>query len=515
VSRGILIPALLAALTIASRLPFLTPRLAHWDAVNYALGLHDFNVAAHQPHPPGSPYYILLGRAALGLTGDDNAALILVSIVSSVGAVVGVHALASVAFPGLRAAGLVAAMLLLTQPIFWGYGTMATPWTLLAALALAIGLACVLLLRGKRELVIPSALLVGIASGFRLDATIFLSPLWAWSMCKAESDWRRRLLALASVSACVFFWLVPVAASTSGGAGGWFDRMLALIGPTDTSDEPRQLLANTFISFGTLALVVAPAVVLSLTSEPRAAMRWLRTTVNGTSGVFWLLWIAPGFVFLWLVDSTEPGHDLLFAVALCALGAGMLCASARDRSHLASRVGLLAAAQVAVFLFASPRTDQAPPWAPNSMLLNVTASGLRQQQTSLGDSLQVIRSRFDPRDSVVLTLMGQDPYRFMMYYLPDYQVLNLDPAAPIIVAARDRRQSQRQVADGCLFATSEVRHALLVVWSRSEPGLVPPEATLVSSLDEAPFQVWEVKLGSDTPDYLNFKIGGPECPLHG
>jgi hypothetical protein len=168
-----------------------------------------------------------------------------------------------------------------------------------------------------------------------------------------------------------------------------------------------------------------------------------------------------------------------------------------------------------VFLFASPRTDQAPPWAPNSMLLNVTASGLRQQQTSLGDSLQVIRSRFDPRDSVVLTLMGQDPYRFMMYYLPDYQVLNLDPAAPIIVAARDRRQSQRQVADGCLFATSEVRHALLVVWSRSEPGLVPPEATLVSSLDEAPFQVWEVKLGSDTPDYLNFKIGGPECPLHG
>ena len=77
----------LACATVLSRLPLLAPRLAHWDAVNYALGLHDFNVAAHQPHPPGSPYFILLGRLALAVTADDNAALILVSLVASVGAV--------------------------------------------------------------------------------------------------------------------------------------------------------------------------------------------------------------------------------------------------------------------------------------------------------------------------------------------------------------------------------------------------------------------------------------------
>jgi hypothetical protein len=227
--------------------------------------------------------------------------------------------------------------------------------------------------------------------------------------------------------------------------------------------------------------------------------------------VFWLLWIAPGFVFLWLVDSTEPGHDLVFSVALCALGAGMLCASMRNRSHLVGLAALLAAAQTAVFLFAAPRADKDPPWAPNSMLLNVTASGLQHQQNSLSDSLQLIRSQFDPHDSVVLTLMGQDPYRFMMYYLPDYVVLNLDPAAPVAVSARGRRQGQRQVVDGCLFANGGVRHALLVVWAKSEPGLVPAEATLVSSVDEAPFQVWQVQPAPDTPDYLDFKIGGSAC----
>src|SRR6266568_3625073 len=130
--------AFLAAGTVALRLPFLTSRLAHWDAVNYALALHDFNVAAHQPHPPGSPYFVLLARAALVFTGDDNAALTLVSVLASVAAVLAEYALARLLF-GKRA-GVLAALVLMTQPVFWGYGTMATPWTLLAFLALCIGL---------------------------------------------------------------------------------------------------------------------------------------------------------------------------------------------------------------------------------------------------------------------------------------------------------------------------------------------------------------------------------------
>src|SRR6267378_1237638 len=148
---------LLAVGTVALRLPFLTPRLAHWDAVNYALALHDFNVAAHQPHPPGSPYFVVLARAALVFTGDDNAALTAVSVLASVAAVLAEYALARLLFG--RKAGVLAAVVLMTQPVFWGYGSMATPWTLLAFLALSIGLTSALLLRKKRWLVLPSAVL--------------------------------------------------------------------------------------------------------------------------------------------------------------------------------------------------------------------------------------------------------------------------------------------------------------------------------------------------------------------
>ena len=40
---------------------------------------------------------------------------------------------------------------------------------------------------------------------------------------------------------------------------------------------------------------------------------------------------------------------------------------------------------------------------------------------------------------------------------------------------------------------------------------MPAEATLVSSVDEAPFQVWEIQPAPDTPDFLDFKIGGAAC----
>lgn len=54
----------LAAVFVLGHLPFLAPTLEDIDSVNFALGLHDYDVAKHQPHPPGYPVYIFLARLA-------------------------------------------------------------------------------------------------------------------------------------------------------------------------------------------------------------------------------------------------------------------------------------------------------------------------------------------------------------------------------------------------------------------------------------------------------------------
>ena len=58
----------LAAVYVAVHLAFLAPSLEDIDSINFALGLRQFDVANHQPHPPGYPVYIALGRVSQALT---------------------------------------------------------------------------------------------------------------------------------------------------------------------------------------------------------------------------------------------------------------------------------------------------------------------------------------------------------------------------------------------------------------------------------------------------------------
>ena len=61
--------ATLALVFALAHLPFLPSSLEDIDSVNFALGVRDFDVAAHRPHPPGYPVYIALGKAATAITG--------------------------------------------------------------------------------------------------------------------------------------------------------------------------------------------------------------------------------------------------------------------------------------------------------------------------------------------------------------------------------------------------------------------------------------------------------------
>jgi len=59
--------AILASAYAIAHLPVLPPSLEDIDSINFALGLRHFDVALHQPHPPGYPVYIGLGHISLSL----------------------------------------------------------------------------------------------------------------------------------------------------------------------------------------------------------------------------------------------------------------------------------------------------------------------------------------------------------------------------------------------------------------------------------------------------------------
>ena len=168
--------ALLGLGTMLSRLPYLTPRINSHDAVNYALALGRYDVGLHQPHPPGYPLYVLMGRALLPLADDPAAALTWLSALTSGLAVCAVYLCGRRMWD--RAAGLTAALGLATSPMFWSLGGEPLPYCADLFFSILAGWACYRAMGGKgRSAVLAAGAAVGLAAALRQQNAAILSGL--------------------------------------------------------------------------------------------------------------------------------------------------------------------------------------------------------------------------------------------------------------------------------------------------------------------------------------------------
>ena len=65
----------LSLVFLAAHVGFLPPTLEDIDSMNFALGIRSFDPVKHQPHPPGYPLFIALGKLARPIVGSEAAAL--------------------------------------------------------------------------------------------------------------------------------------------------------------------------------------------------------------------------------------------------------------------------------------------------------------------------------------------------------------------------------------------------------------------------------------------------------
>jgi len=225
-----------AAVYVAAHLIFLAPSLEDIDSINFALGLRHFDVANHQPHPPGYPVYIALGRVSLTVIralapslDTARAEAIALALWSAIGG--GVALLAAWAFfaevgryrstpsPYFKVGGISfwATTLLAASPLFWISGM--RPLSDMPGLAIAIA-AQALALRGSsdRRLLVWAALLAGVAAGFRVQTACLTVPLLAfaiWSQRSAGVVWLATRPVLALIVGAVA-WAVPLIVSSGG-----------------------------------------------------------------------------------------------------------------------------------------------------------------------------------------------------------------------------------------------------------------------------------------------------------
>lgn len=289
----------LAAAYLAAHLPFLAPSLEDIDSINFALGLHDYDLARHQPHPPGYPVFIAFGRVsravlsgvapALDPTRADALALAWWSAIGGVLAVIGTWALVrefATRDVSPRGTPLCAAALLSVAPLFWFTGL--RPMSDSFGLGITV-CAQALIAAGFRRpaLLVAGAAVAGLGAGIRVQCVALTIPLLAAGvLMQGRGWWRAALGAAAGLLVAVCLWAVPMLAA-AGGIGGY----LAALGSQAGEDfawvdmlwlnpTPRRLALSLYESFalpwaspllaGAVALAALAGVVVMALRERRA-----------------------------------------------------------------------------------------------------------------------------------------------------------------------------------------------------------------------------------------------------
>ncbi|HXI28735.1 MAG TPA: hypothetical protein VNG89_09935, partial [Vicinamibacterales bacterium] len=180
---------LLALIFLLLHLPYLPRSLEDLDSINFALGVRHFDVAQHQPHPPGYPVFIAVAKAMRTIAGSELAALALVSVVSGA---LGVAAIAWV-FAGLEGrdrrwtAWLPPTIVAMTAPLYWF--TAVRPLSDMAGLAAALAVQALTLSARTPVTFVAAAFAAGVASGLRSQVAWLTLPLL---IVRGLGDWGTR-----------------------------------------------------------------------------------------------------------------------------------------------------------------------------------------------------------------------------------------------------------------------------------------------------------------------------------
>lgn len=320
----------LSAVFLAAHLPFLPTSLVDLDSINFALGVRHFDVANHQPHPPGYPVFIAAAKLTRLVVPSEAVALALLSTLAGALSVVALFALFRVIDPGPRKDrwSLAATVVTVTAPLYWL--TAARPLSDMPGLAAALAAQAVTLSATNGTGIALAGFLAAFAVGLRSQVVWLTVPLLILTIARLPAPVRLRVAANTAGAFTVgaLAWALPLAV-LSGGVQAYWRALLnqgtedltgvRMLWTTPTLQQGVLALDRVFIAPWAITLVAAIVIVFAA----RGAVRLFR--VAPASLVTLAVAFAPYVVFDLLFQETATTRyslPILPPIAYLAVRAG-------------------------------------------------------------------------------------------------------------------------------------------------------------------------------------------------
>lgn len=510
----ILIPLLLSTLIVITRIPFVSKYLYEWDSVNYALGFENFNILNHQPHPPGYILYIGLGKVLNTVFNDPNTTMIFISILFSILTVIFLYFLAKEMFS--RNIAIIASLLLIFNPLFWYYGEIATIYPSEAFFATLIAFLSYGVFKGKEKYFYPSALVLGLAMGFRQDLIVFMVPLWMFCLFyKNRNPWRFLKAVLVLIPA-ILVWFIPTIILSGGyeqysQASSTLYRMCfprsSLIFGSSLVNKLSAL--GAYLSWTGLGLTFIGIFMIALFNKYRGIgpIHLFRINIKNPKVIFATLWILPASLVYILIHIAKPGYILVFVPILAIILAyfiNELCKGLTNKyknysqkQWLAIILTIVVLINSAFFLFpyhiseeklwetplSSMNTYEGIIWGiDTSFMYNNEKINSNDHSTQV--YLDAILKVPDSNSNNTIIVMGEINrgnegfnWRKAMYYLPNYSIYYLVEADSFVTSPWYGKNHTNQWADSNVFKINLNKSTEKIIWIISDKSTYFPQIT--------------------------------------
>ena len=441
-------------------LPFIPPYLYSFDSVNLALALKDFDPTRNQPQPPGYPFFVAEARLLYPLFGTPERTFAVLGLLISGLSVAMLYQLGKRMFsPRI---GLMAAALLLVNPVFW-FSALTSPLRPhLALISVLVAYFCWRAVCGEPRYFYAASMALGLGSGFRPELLLFLFPLWAWTawQCRPRAMGFIRGAFLLGVT--TLLWVVVLVTAS----GGVAPMIRAFSGYAFSQTQQTSVLlaprSGSWLRWAGRAILWSSlGVVPWIWTVPFGWFRRQELPERKRLLCFLAAWFLPPFAFYLAVHIGDPDHALTTIPVLCLVGGFCLAAAAQSMDGWQWLPGLKGKGALAIWIalvgnlllfvgeFPIPQRGSVAGFrglqsVEDAVLIGTYESSyarvrwVNQMMESALRQIQDLKSGAHGPILLIWARDGEPVWRKVSYYLPSEKVYSLDekgdPAAPAAMA---------------------------------------------------------------------------------